>query len=88
MGTSGYKPQASDTSVEVDRSLFDAYRLMTADEKLHRVSELSLFMWEVKRSGLRLRYPDASERELDLRLAVYRLGRDKVKELYGFDPAD
>jgi hypothetical protein len=39
-------------------------------------------------AGLRLRYPDASERELRLRLASMRYDRETMIRAFGWDPAE
>jgi len=48
--------------------------------------ELSDFAVRVAESGVRARYPDASEREIFLRSAALRLSRDLMIRAYGWDP--
>ena len=56
-------------------------------EKAARLVECCYAVDRLTRAGLRLRHPGATERELELRAAVMRLGRDLVRDIYGWDPA-
>ena len=48
--------------------------------------ELSDFAVRMAESGVRARYPEASEREVFLRSAALRLPRDLMIRAYGWDP--
>jgi len=78
--------RAGDTSPDVAALQLEQYRRMTPAEKLRRVSDLTLGACLLSVAGLRQRYPDASERELLLRLAVLRLGAETVARVYGWVP--
>ena len=41
---------------------------------------------QLSMAGVRLRHPNAGERELFLRTAALRLGRDLTIDVYGWDP--
>lgn len=82
----GYRPQSRDTSVAADRFLIEAYRRMPPWEKASRVSGLTAGSLELARVGIRLRRPDAEDREIELRLASLRLDREIVMKLFGWDP--
>lgn len=71
---SGYRTQSSDTSPEVEALLIAAYRRMTPAEKLDRVWSLRRAVHERARVGIRLRHPEADEREVDDRLVDLLLG--------------
>jgi hypothetical protein len=77
-----------DTSAEADRVYFELLGRMTPQEKLQRAVDLTLAVQRVAFEGLRLRYPNATDDEIWLRLAARRLGREKVLEIYGFDAGD
>lgn len=55
---------SSDTSPEVAAILVEGYRRMAPSDKLARVADLSRASRELAVAGTRLRYPDASEREI------------------------
>ena len=80
----GYRTQSPDTSREAEDFLFAAYRRMEPWEKMHLVCELTRAAKTVAMAGLRERHPRASERELELRLAVLRYGPELVKEAFGW----
>ncbi|MBI3268968.1 MAG: hypothetical protein HYZ53_08095 [Planctomycetes bacterium] len=75
-----------DTSYEAEQFLFDAYRRLSPSEKTDHLIGSSRFVQELKLAGLRLRYPNASEEQLRLRLAAFRLGRENMIRLLGLDP--
>jgi hypothetical protein len=79
---SGYSTQASDTSLEADRLLIDAYRRMSAAEKAQRVTADCLATEVLTLAGLRSRFPHAGEREIRLRLAALRFGTEIAETLY------
>uniref|UniRef100_UPI003B3A7EC2 hypothetical protein n=1 Tax=Longimicrobium sp. TaxID=2029185 RepID=UPI003B3A7EC2 len=66
----------SDTSPEAERFLFAAYDRMTIDEKLERVFSLNRMLEELQRARIAADYGDMPEREMQLRLASLRLGRE------------
>lgn len=82
----GYRTQSEDTSYAAERFLFEAYRRMPPWEKADRLSAVSRFAQELSLIGLRQRYPGASVEELRLRLAAFRLGRETMIRLMGWDP--
>jgi hypothetical protein len=76
------KPLAADTPVEVEDRQIEAWRRMSTAEKAALVSGLTNAALEMTKAGLRDRYPEASERELFLRLAVLTLGTDLADRAY------
>lgn len=60
---------------------------MSAAEKLAIVSQLTAAAEELARAGIRERYPDAREREIELRLAALRLDRETMIRVFDWDPA-
>lgn len=55
-------------------------------EKTAALFDLIGFAWEMAESGVRSRYPSASDREIFLRTAALRLSRDEMIRAYQWDP--
>jgi hypothetical protein len=85
---SRYVTQSPDTSEEIDRLLFERYRQMEPWEKFRMVAEMMETAEVFAFAGLRLRYPDASERELRLRYAAMRYDRETMIRAFGWDPGE
>jgi hypothetical protein len=75
-------PLAADTPVEVENRQIEAWRPMPSAEKAALVAGLTNATFVLARAGLRERFPDASDRELFLRLAIQTLGRDLAQRAY------
>ena len=73
---------ARDTAGDVEALQIDRWRAMTPVEKLALVSSLSNAVNELAKAGIKQRYPDASDRERFLRLALLRLGPDLARRAY------
>ena len=82
---SHYETQARDTSVEAEQLLIERYRRMEPWEKIELVCELSAASQELALSGIRMRYPDADETELRMRLASLRLSPTTMREVFGWN---
>lgn len=61
---------------------------MEPRDKVRMVMALNRSVEAMALAGLRLRYPDASERELRLRFAARRYGRELVLKAFGWDPGE
>lgn len=61
-------------------------RKKTPGERIAIAFELSEFAVRVAESGVRARFPEASERKIFLRSAALRLPRDLMIRAYGWDP--
>ncbi len=72
-----------DTSIEAERIQFRIWRKMPAWRKLELVGEMNRAVRQLALVGLRQRYPSASERELQRRLADLLLGPDLAARVYG-----
>lgn len=77
-----------DTSPAADRMQFERLRAMSPEERGAILTALTLTVQELALAGLRQRYPDATEDELWLRLAVRRLGSDVVQRVTGWTGGD
>lgn len=80
---SGYVPQASDTSIGVDRAVFEGLRRMTPEQRLAIAVEASRALHLLSVAGLRLRFPDADEAELHHRAGALRLGPELTRMAFG-----
>ncbi len=70
------KPLSLDTLPETERILLEGYRRMPGWRKLKIVQDLNRTVAQLALNDLRRRYPQASERELQLRLAARRYGAE------------
>lgn len=73
----------SDTSPEAERILIDLWRQAPAWRKLRMVGQMNATVRTLALSGLRQRFPDASEPELRRRLADLLLGPELAARAYG-----
>jgi hypothetical protein len=72
-------PKALDVFIEL-------HRQMTTGERLARVFEMIEFQEGLQYTSVRQMYPHADEREVFLRVAARRLGRDLMIRAYNWDP--
>jgi len=80
------RTQSLDTDPAVEELQVEAWRRMTPARKLRIVSELVRASEELALAGIKQRHPDATGRELELRLAALRLDRDLMVRWLGWDP--
>jgi hypothetical protein len=78
----------SDTSPDVEAIRWERYARMSPAEKARRVAELTRTACALALAGLRVRYPEADDSELLLRLAALRLGDETVRRAYGWRAPD
>ena len=76
----------SDTDPDALALLLRLQREMPPAEKLRSVFQLNEMVTRMVEAGLRRQYPGATDREIFLRAAARRLGRDTVRRVYGWDP--
>lgn len=82
----GYRMQSEDTSYAIERMLFARWREMEPHEKAAIVTSLARATHDLARIGLAERWPRADEREIELRLACFHIGREWIVRMTGFDP--
>jgi hypothetical protein len=82
------KPPLSDTSPAAQQFLDEGYRRMSPTEKLQRVASLNRTLVKLAAARIRAQYGDVPEEEMRLRLAALRLGRDRMIEMFGWDPEE
>ena len=80
------KPFSLDTSPEAERVLIEGYRKMPAWQKLQQVQELNQLAQQLALLDIRRQHPNASERELQLRLASRWLEPELMRQAFGWDP--
>jgi hypothetical protein len=71
-----------DTSADVERLQIEAWRRMSPLEKAGIMSQATSDALTLALSGIRQRYPGASERECFIRLAALQLGPSIVRQVY------
>lgn len=84
----GYRTQSPDTSIEAELVLFDGYRRMTPGERVRRACDLAEAGRRIALVHLRRRFPEASARDLQLRLASWNIPLADLKAAYGWTPAE
>jgi len=80
------KPRMSDTPPHVQEILIRGYRSMSPKQKMKRVSELNKTVLLLARARIRKQYAGVPKREQDLRLGALWLGREKMIQVFGWDP--
>ena len=72
-----------DTSPEAWKVFVELQRKASLSDKLRQTLEYSELVRKFAEAGMRQRYPDASARELFLRMARQNLGRELFRKVYG-----
>jgi hypothetical protein len=80
------KSVSADTSPEAERVLLEAYRRMSPEQKLKRAFGLTLALRELTAAAIRQERPNASEREIQLRVASRSIPRELMIQAFGWDP--
>lgn len=75
--------ELSDTHPTVQRMLIERLHQMPGWRKMELLEDMNRMARMVALSGLRQRYPDASEAELHRRLAELLLGKELGDKIYG-----
>ena len=76
----------SDTDPQTERVLIELVRKMPEWKKIDQIFSMIETTRALAMSGLRSRYPHASEDELKKRMAALVFDRDTVLKVYGWDP--
>lgn len=76
----------TDTHPDAERVLVEGYRRMSAAAKLKRVVALTQGVQQMALARLRAEYPEATERELQLRLAALWLDDELMRRAFDWDP--
>ena len=75
-----------DTHPKIEAFLTEGYRRMSVAEKMARVVAMSRAVQVLGLADVRRAHPDASERELALRLASRRLDAETMRRAFNWDP--
>jgi len=78
----------NDTDPAVKAILLAAQRRLSPEEKVRQVFAMTDLLLRLSEAGVRRLYPAADNREVFLRAAARRLGRETVARVYGWDPKD
>lgn len=78
----------TDTSPDAARFLNEAYRKMSPTQKLQRVASLNRTLVQLAKARIRAQYGEIPAEEMRLRLASLRLGRERMIEMFGWDPEE
>jgi len=84
--SSAYRTQSPDTSREADEMQFAYWRRLTPAQKARIVAGLTRMTNQLARAGIRMRHPNATPREMDLRLMALRVDRAVMIKYFGWDP--
>lgn len=80
------RSQSIDTPAEIERLQIERYREMGPSGRLGAALELNEALDIVARAGIRARHGALPPEEERLRLFALRLGRDAMREAFGWDP--
>lgn len=75
-----------DTPPDVEARMVELWRRASPQQRLAKALGLGRALNELTRSQLRQRYPDATAREIELRLASRNLDRETMIRAFGWDP--
>lgn len=84
----GYRTRSEDTSYEAECIYFDRLRRMSEGRRLLLTFEAIEAARALALAGLRARFPEASEREIRLRLAAQTIDRATMIKAFGWDPLE
>lgn len=77
----------TDTPKEVLEIQYDLYRKMTPAKKFRIICDAYRFGQSLARQGIRMRYPDATDKQVKQIWAKEHLGKELYDKIYG-DRAD
>lgn len=80
------KPLFEDTPLHIKRVLIEGYRRMTPAQKRNGICELNRTLEQLAEADIRRRYPDATDREVRLRVASRRIPADLMRKAFGWNP--
>jgi hypothetical protein len=73
---------SADTSRHAEGIQIELWRRMSSVDKARAITNASRAAQELSLVGIRIRHPDASERECQLRLAALKLGLELTRRVY------
>ena len=76
----------SDTPPVIERMMVELWRRATPQQKLARMFGMGQMINQLARAEVQRRYPTATPREVDLRLASRTFDRETMIKAFGWDP--
>jgi hypothetical protein len=76
----------SDTHPEALRVYLEIHSRMPSERKLEQVAEMYDAITALQTSEVRYLYPQATDREVFLRVTARRLGPELMRKVYGWQP--
>jgi hypothetical protein len=76
----------SDTSIEAEQAYLNLLREIPLWRKAAMMDSLTKACQELAVAGIRMRYPNASNMEILMRLAALWLDREMMVRIFGWDP--
>jgi len=77
----------SDTDPKALKVFIDLQRKMSPSAKTAGIFQMLEMMWRTTEAHERQMHPEASDREIFLRVAAHRLDRQTMIRVYGWDPS-
>jgi hypothetical protein len=78
------RTQSPDTHPDVERILVEAYRRMMPAGRYRKVGEMNRAVELLALADVRRRYPNADDRECQLRVASRRIPADLMRKAFGW----
>ena len=75
-----------DTSLEIEKVIIEQLRTWPAWKKIDQVVKLTQACQKIALAGIRKRYPNADEKEIQLRFASLWIDRETMIKAFGWDP--
>ena len=81
-----FEDRPADTTPQAWAAYNELMRALSPEEKFVRVLELSAQLRAFVEAGVRAEYPNASDREIQLRAAARNIDRPTFVRAFGWDP--
>jgi len=78
-----YRPQAMDTSEDIDRKMIEIYRRMSPAEKIQRLFALSETSRYLNAIGMRQLFPGITDREIRIRQLAASVDVETLNQAFG-----
>ena len=75
-----------ETDRKAARILLEGYRAQTPEQRYHAMWDMIHFVRGMQWAETRQRYPDAPDREIDLRVASRWIEPELMRKAFGWDP--
>ena len=82
------KTAITDTPIHIQNMLVEGYRHMSPIKKLQLVDSLTITVQQLALARINRQYPEASEREKQLRLGSLWLGHETMTRIFHWNPQE